>query len=133
MRYYDNFMYFMDDYSVPILRTLSAIFKQATSFFMNFQICKKTKKTNGWSVIHNEDAEVETYAYKNDQWVSYDDVDNIRAKANYIRKMNLGGGLMRTLDLDDFRGICGCGKYPLLTAMNEVLRPNGTERSKNCT
>lgn len=87
----------------------------------HYEICKRIKE-NGWIAVNDADAKVGSYAYKNNQWVSYDDVNNIRAKADYIREMNLGGGLIRTLDLDDFRGICGCGTYPLLTALNNALR-----------
>lgn len=96
-----------------------------------YEICQKTKQKD-WTVIHNPDTKIGTFAFKNDQWVSYDDADNIRAKANYIIKNKLGGGLIRTLDLDDFRGNCGCGKYPLLSALNQALRGIGTP-VKNCT
>lgn len=94
-----------------------------------YEICAK----DGWTVVHDQDGKVGTYAYKKNQWISYDDVANVRAKAEYIRKMNLGGGLVKTLDLDDFRGVCGCGKYPILTALNHGLRTNGGNPINNCT
>ena len=43
------------------------------------------------------------YAYKGDQWVSFDDAGMINHKSNYIKNMNLGGAMIWALDLDDFR------------------------------
>lgn len=97
-----------------------------------YEICEKVKN-NGWTVVHDQDGKTGSYAYKNNQWVSYDDVNNIRAKANYIRENGLGGGLVKTLDLDDFRGVCGCGNYPILTALNQGLRNIGGNPLNNCT
>lgn len=57
----------------------------------HYEICKKIKE-NGWTAVYDVDAKVGSFAYKNNQWVSYDDVNNIRAKGEYIREMNLGGG-----------------------------------------
>lgn len=63
------------------------------------------------------------YATLNDQWVSFDDDFIVRHKAEYVRAMGLGGAMAWTLDLDDFNArSCGCGKYPLLTTINHVLR-----------
>lgn len=73
------------------------------------------------------------YAYHSNQWVSYDDVENIRTKAKFMRDLNLGGGMIWALDLDDFSGSCGCGKYPLLTTLNQVLRNTGGPKVDNCT
>lgn len=42
-------------------------------------------------------------------------------QADLIKELNLGGGSIWSLDLDDFSGNCGCGKYPLLTALNRGL------------
>ena len=61
------------------------------------------------------------YAHKGNQWVGYDDVDIIRQKSEYIRDNGFGGGMIWTLDFDDFNNICGGGEYPLLKAINQVF------------
>lgn len=94
-----------------------------------YEICDKTKR-NGWTVVRDPNG---PYAYKENQWVSFDDVENIRTKANYICEKNLGGGMFWALDFDDFRGSCGCGKYPLHTALNQVIRGIGGATVNNCT
>lgn len=39
------------------------------------------------------------YAYKGDQWVSFDDVDMIRKKSQYVKDMGIGGAMIWALDL----------------------------------
>lgn len=97
-----------------------------------YEICDKTKK-EGWTVVRDPQGHHNTYAYSDDEWVSYDDVDNIRAKAKYIQKMGLGGGLFWTMDFDDFTARCGCGYYPLLTTLNNELRQIGGKPMHYCT
>lgn len=62
------------------------------------------------------------YAYLGDQWVSFDDIEMIRNKAEWAKKMGLGGGMIWALDLDDFTNRCHCETYPLLRTINRVLR-----------
>lgn len=62
------------------------------------------------------------YAYLNNQWVGYDDVQSITAKCQYINSANLGGAMLWSLETDDFRGRCDEQAYPLLTTINEQLR-----------
>lgn len=67
------------------------------------------------------------FARKGNQWVSFDDREMIRRKAELVQSMNLGGAMIWALDLDDFRGTCGQGKHPLLTQISSVLRSNVNE------
>ncbi len=62
------------------------------------------------------------YAYKGNQWTSFDDVSMIRKKSQLIKTMNIGGAMIWALDLDDFRNSCGCEPHPLLRTINRVLR-----------
>ena len=59
--------------------------------------------TKGWRVVHDPAGTMGPYAYKEDQWVSFDDVSMIRHKAQYVKNMQLGGAMIWALDLDDFR------------------------------
>lgn len=107
-------------------------YTRANGFLSFYEICDKTKR-NGWTVVRDPQNRIGPYAYQGNQWVSYDDVENINKKANFMRSLNLGGGMIWALDLDDFRGSCGCGSYPLLTTLNHVLRNKGSRTRGNCS
>lgn len=96
-----------------------------------YEICDNTKR-NGWTVVRDLENNIGPYAFDKNQWVSFNDVENVRTKGKYIHKMNLGGGMLWTLDYDDFTNSCGCGYYPLLTAMNHELRRIGGKPIHNC-
>ena len=66
--------------------------------------------------------------YKGDQWVGFDDMEMIRYKSQYIRKMGLGGGMTWALDLDDFMNRCGQGYNPLMNTIKKVLGPRRTSQ-----
>lgn len=67
------------------------------------------------------------FAYKNNQWVSYDDQATLKRKTQLIKSMNLAGGMIWALDLDDFKNRCEEGSHPLLKVIREELRaaPDG--------
>ncbi|CAF1651296.1 unnamed protein product, partial [Adineta ricciae] len=51
-----------------------------------------------------------------------ENVRSIKYKANYIKQNNLGGAMIWTLDMDDFRGqFCCQGKFPLIKTIKAVL------------
>lgn len=62
------------------------------------------------------------YAYKGNQWVSYDDKNMLRKKSQLVRSLGLGGGMVWALDLDDFKNRCDEGYHPLLSEIQRVLR-----------
>lgn len=107
-------------------------YTRAGGFLSYYEICDRTNR-DGWSVVRDPQNRIGPYAHKGNQWVSYDDVENIRTKAKYMRDMNLGGGMVWALDLDDFANYCGCGKYPLLTTLNQGLRDIRGKKIDNCT
>ena len=74
----------------------------------------------GWTVIRDPQQQV-PYAFKGNQWVGYDDASCVGKKAEYIKQMGFAGAMLWSVETDDFRGTCG-QKYPLLNALNSVLR-----------
>lgn len=61
------------------------------------------------------------YAYKANQWVSYDDELIAKKKSEYVVENNLGGIMFWSIDNDDFRGHCYNKPYPLIEAAKEAL------------
>lgn len=101
-------------------------------FLAYYEICKKIND-GGWTVVRDPEGRMGPYAYKGTQWVSYDDVEDVRRKAQFMKEMGLGGGMVWALDLDDFRGNCGCGKHPLLKTLNAELGNIQMQRIDDCT
>ncbi|EDV54306.2 uncharacterized protein Dere_GG21384 [Drosophila erecta] len=105
---------------------------RANGFLAYYEICEKVGNGD-WEVVRDEEGIFGTYAYSGNQWISYDDVRTIRRKAQFIKSLQLGGGMIWALDLDDFRGICGCGKHPLLRTLNQELLGLPGQKAKDCT
>ncbi|KAK0072744.1 hypothetical protein PV326_014149, partial [Microctonus aethiopoides] len=94
---------------------------RARGFLAYYEICERTLK-HGWTVVQNPARHIGPYAFKGDQWVSFDDAQQMKLKAEFIKSLGLGGGMVWALDLDDFKNRCGCEPSPLLRTMNRVLR-----------
>lgn len=69
---------------------------RAKGFLAYYEICEKTNR-NGWSVVRDPKNRIGPYAHQGNQWVSYDDVENTRAKAKFMRENNLGGGMYNSI------------------------------------
>lgn len=111
---------------------LGGNYTKAAGTIAFYEICAKTKR-NKWRVVRDPQNIMSPYTYYENQWISYDDVENIRIKAKYVRAMRLGGAMFWSLDFDDFTALCGCGYYPLLTALHQELRSIGGRPIHNCT
>lgn len=99
--------------------------------YSGIQICERVKN-QGWEVIQDEPGRMGPYARKGNQWVSFDDPAMIRKKSQLVRALNLGGGMVWALDLDDFKNRCGDGVHPLLRQIHDVLKspPSGFEPTR---
>nr|AMT75074.1 chitinase Cht10 [Locusta migratoria] len=106
-------------------------FTRAGGFMAYYEICYNVKN-KGWTTVRDPEGRIGPYAYRGNQWVSYDDVSDIRRKTKFIKELGLGGGMIWALDLDDFRNRCGCGTYPLLRTINSELR-GLTANTRDCT
>ncbi|XP_052071214.1 chitotriosidase-1-like [Mytilus californianus] len=84
-----------------------------------YEICSNINN-QGWTEGWLDEQQV-PYAYKGDQWVGYDNPRSVAIKTKYIIDNNLGGGMIWTIDVDDFNDKCGLGKYPIITTMRNVF------------
>lgn len=101
-------------------------FTRAAGFLSYYEICDRVMKRS-WNVVQDKKGRMGPYAYNGNQWVSYDDQAILTKKANLVRELNLGGGMVWALDLDDFNNHCGQGSHPLLKTIRNILRtPPGT-------
>ncbi|XP_056636318.1 probable chitinase 10 [Diorhabda sublineata] len=108
-------------------------FTGAGGFLSFYEICEKVRKY-GWNVTRDPKGRIGPYATHGTQWVSYDDISEVKRKAKLIKQLGLGGGMVWALDLDDFRNRCGCGHHPLLKALNKELRGRKSDITmSNCT
>jgi len=89
-------------------------------FLSYYEICDITKK-NKWHIEYDKEQQV-PYAFKDDQWIGYDNQESIAKKCQYVAERRLAGAMIWSLDFDDFTGaFCGQGKYPLLTIVKKTL------------
>ncbi|XP_017780174.1 PREDICTED: serine-rich adhesin for platelets-like isoform X2 [Nicrophorus vespilloides] len=85
-----------------------------------YEICESVK-SDEWTVVQpNEDA-MGPYAFRDNQWVGYDDEAIVRKKAKYVADNGLGGIMFWAIDNDDFRGTCHNKSFPIIEAAKEAL------------
>lgn len=76
-------------------------------------------ENSDWTTVWDDEQKV-PYAFKGNQWVGYDNPESLTLKMKFARDMGLGGGMIWSIDTDDFLGVTGT-KFPLLRAINEAL------------
>ena len=54
-------------------------------------------------MVEDESGAMGPYAFRDDQWVSFEDSKMIKKKSKFIKDEKLGGAMIWALDLDDFR------------------------------
>lgn len=81
-------------------------------------------KTNEWTIKRANESGV--YAYKGDEWMTFNDPEMVRHRAKFIQDHNLFGAVVSTLLMDDHANQCGQGKYPLTSTLHMTLRNHTT-------
>lgn len=66
-----------------------------------------------------DDEQKVPHRVQGNQWIGYEDTASVKIKVDHAKSLGLGGVMVWSLDTDDFTGICGGGKYPLLTQINQ--------------
>ncbi|KAM6456735.1 acidic mammalian chitinase-like [Liasis olivaceus] len=62
------------------------------------------------------------YAFKNGEWVAYDDERSFQFKTEFLKRKEYGGAMVWTLGMDDFSGtFCDQGINPLVNKLKGVL------------
>ncbi|CAF4794720.1 unnamed protein product, partial [Rotaria sp. Silwood1] len=82
---------------------LPGIYTNSSGFLSYYEICDLIKK-HTWHTDYDKEQEV-PFAYKNDQWIGYDNEKSIEKKCHFIAKQRLSGAMIWTLDLDDFHAL----------------------------
>ncbi|KAK3917613.1 putative chitinase 10, partial [Frankliniella fusca] len=88
-------------------------------FMSYYEVCDFLHGDNTTLVWDNE--QQVPFAYRDDQWVGFDDERSLKTKMTWLKEEGFGGIMIWSVDMDDFRGSCGTGKYPLMTAMRQEL------------
>ncbi|XP_052247734.1 acidic mammalian chitinase-like isoform X2 [Dreissena polymorpha] len=79
----------------------------------------------GTTRVVDQDAAV-PYMYNGDQWVSYDDVDSLILKTEWILSNGFAGVMVYSLNADDYSGACRKGRFPLLNAIKATMNRTKT-------
>lgn len=100
-----------------------------------YEICQDIK-SGGWTRVFDNEAKC-PYAYREDQWVGYEDGESVANKMDFILREGYRGVMVFNNDLDDFRGVCG-PKNPLMTVIfnkvgEKALREIRANRSRSST
>ncbi|KAK6643069.1 hypothetical protein RUM43_004572 [Polyplax serrata] len=88
-------------------------------FMSYYEVCDFLQKENTTLVWDNE--QQVPFAYKEDQWIGFDDERSLKTKIEWLKEEGFGGIMIWSVDMDDFKGQCGTGKYPLIKAMKGEL------------
>lgn len=86
-----------------------------------FKICQNLMEDPDWTVVQPDANKMGPYAFKDNQWVGYDDENIARKKGEYVVANGLGGIMFWSIDTDDFRGLCHNRPYPIIEAAKEAM------------
>jgi chitinase len=76
-------------------------FTRAAGFLAYYEICDRIFN-RGWKVVHDPKGRIGPYAYKDNQWVSFDDQAMLKKKVQFIKELGIGGGEFKVAQVMHF-------------------------------
>lgn len=95
-------------------------FTKEQGYLAYYEICHRVKDED-WTVVDVDPNALGPYAFKDNQWVGYDDEEIARKKSRYVVEKGLGGIMFWSIDNDDFRGDCHGKPFPIIEAAKAAL------------
>jgi chitinase len=85
------------------------------------EICDTLRREpDRWTVV-TDPYYMAPYAYNGREWIGYDTPESIKIKAEYARDMGLAGGMVWSLETDDFHGQCHGETFPLIKTIYRTI------------
>merc|ERR1712038_1116512 len=78
----------------------------------------------GWTTVV-DGCYLAPYSFNGPYWVSYDNVESMGIKAQWVNSLGLGGAMVWSIEADDFRGDYGA-KYPLISTIKRIMNSGET-------
>ncbi|XP_059476739.1 probable chitinase 10 [Neocloeon triangulifer] len=86
------------------------------------EVCQTIRKKN-YSIL--KDNKTNNYAYNATHVFSYDDLNTLTAKIEYLKSAGVVGFIFGYISNDDWKDECGCGTMPILRMTAELLHGAG--------
>lgn len=61
------------------------------------------------------------YAVRGDNWLSYESLESLEIKLNFVISKHLGGSMVWAVDGDDVLNVCGDGKFAMMKEQMRIL------------
>ncbi|MGH0171039.1 UNVERIFIED_CONTAM: hypothetical protein FKN15_060179 [Acipenser sinensis] len=99
-------------------------YTKEAGFWSYYEVCSELSA--GATSLWLADQKV-PFAFKDNQWIGYDDEKSFYWKVEWMKSKGLGGVMIYSMDLDDFSGeFCGNGNYPLMKKLRSYLNITST-------
>lgn len=86
--------------------------------------CQALKIMNGTRVFDNQTKV--PYVYYKDQWISYEDIESMTLKANWVKENSFAGMMLFILNADDYDAYCdGKTRFPITSTISKIIVKNG--------
>lgn len=90
--------------------------------FVNYSDTCKFILLKGTKIVFDAENKV-PYAYRNQEWISFDNERSLAYKAEYVKEKEYGGVMVFSLNTDDFIGDCdGRQTFPLTRRIKNVMQ-----------